>query len=157
MPGEPSRPVNVLFVCIGNSCRSQMAEALANHLGRGKVRASSAGSRPLGYILPHTAEVLAEKGISLDGQWSKGIGEVPVDDMDYVVSMGCEVSCPVPLGFKGRVVEWSVPDPYSHDLEFFRSVRGLIEENVKSLLASLALGEEEGRSTEPRKSGSKQE
>ena len=157
MPGEPSRPVNVLFVCIGNSCRSQMAEALANHLGRGKVRASSAGSRPLGYILPQTAEVLAEKGISLDGQWSKGIGEVPVDDMDYVVSMGCEVSCPVPLGFKGRVVEWSVPDPYSHDLEFFRSVRGLIEENVKSLLASLALGEGEGRSTEPRKSSSKQE
>jgi arsenate reductase len=157
MPGEPSRPINVLFVCIGNSCRSQMAEALANHLGRGKVCASSAGSRPLGYILPQTAEVLAEKGISLDGQWSKGIGEVPVDDMDYVVTMGCEVSCPVPLGFKGKVIEWNVPDPYSHDLEFFRSVRGLIEENVRSLLASLALGEEEGRSTEPRKSSSKQE
>jgi len=139
MPGEPSRSINVLFVCIGNSCRSQMAEALANHLGRGKVRALSAGSRPLGYILPQTAEVLAEKGIPLDGQWSKGIDEVPVDDMDYVVSMGCEVSCPVPLGFKGRVVEWDVPDPYSHDLEFFRSVRDLIEENVRSLLASLAL------------------
>ena len=157
MPGEPSRPINVLFVCIGNSCRSQMAEALANHLGRGKVRASSAGSRPLGYILPQTAEVLAEKGISLDGQWSKGIDEVPVDDMDYVVSMGCEVSCPVPLGFKGQVMEWNIPDPYSHDLEFFRSVRDLIEENVRSLLTSLVLGEEQGRSREPRKSGSKQE
>ena len=157
MPGEPPRPVNVLFVCIGNSCRSQMAEALANHLGQGKVRASSAGSRPLGYILPQTAEALAEKGISLDGQWSKGIGEVPVDDMDYVVSMGCEVSCPVPLGFKGQVMEWNISDPYSHDLEFFRSVRDLIEENVRSLLTSLVLGEEQGRSREPRKSGSKQE
>ncbi len=156
MPGEPSRPINVLFVCIGNSCRSQMAEALANHLGRGKVRASSAGSRPLGHILPETAEVLTEKGISLDGQWSKGINEVPVNDMDYVVSMGCEVSCPVPLGFKGQVMEWNIPDPYSHDLEFFRSVRDLIEENVRSLLASLVLGEEEARSTEARKSSSKQ-
>jgi arsenate reductase len=118
-----------------------MAEALANHLGRGQVHAWSAGSRPLGLILPETHEVLSEKGISLDGQRSKGIWEIPVGDMDYVVSMGCEVSCPVPVGFKGKLIEWNIPDPYSHDLEFFRTVRDLIEAQVRTLLARLGLDE----------------
>ena len=133
-PAEPLREINLLFVCLGNSCRSQMAEALARRLGEGKVRAWSAGSRPLGYILPETAEVLAEKEISIDGQWSKGLKDVPVGEMDYVISMGCEVSCPVPVGFKGRVIEWNIPDPYGHDLDFFRSVRDLVEQHVRSLL-----------------------
>jgi len=48
--------------------------------------------------------------------------------------MGCEVSCPVPVGFKGRVIEWNIPDPYGHDLDFFRSVRDLVEQHVRSLL-----------------------
>ena len=133
-PAEPLREINLLFVCLGNSCRSQMAEALARRLGESKVRAWSAGSRPLGYILPETAEVLAEKEISIDGQWSKGLKDVPVGEMDYVISMGCEVSCPVPVGFKGRVIEWNIPDPYGHDLDFFRSVRDLVEQHVRSLL-----------------------
>ena len=63
------RPINLLFVCVGNSCRSQMAEALARHLGQDRVRAWSAGSNPLGEIVPLTFDVLKEKGISLDGQW----------------------------------------------------------------------------------------
>ncbi len=129
-----TRPPGILFVCIGNSCRSQMAEAFARRLGGDAVRAFSAGSRPLGVILPETGEVLAEKGVALDGQWSKGIWEVPVEDMDVVVSMGCEVYCPVPAGFKGRVIEWDIPDPYSRDLEFFREVRGQIEWQVRALL-----------------------
>ena len=133
-PAEPLREINLLFVCLGNSCRSQMAEALARRLGESKVRAWSAGSRPLGYILPETAEILAEKEISIDGQWSKGLKDVPVGEMDYVISMGCEVSCPVPVGFKGRVIEWNIPDPYGHDLDFFRSVRDLVEQHVRSLL-----------------------
>ena len=133
-PAEPPREINLLFVCLGNSCRSQMAEALARRLGESKVRAWSAGSRPLGYILPETAEILAEKEISIDGQWSKGLKDVPVGEMDYVISMGCEVSCPVPVGFKGRVIEWNIPDPYGHDLDFFRSVRDLVEQHVRSLL-----------------------
>jgi arsenate reductase len=76
-----------------------MAEALANHLGKERVRAFSAGSHPLGLILPETHEVLREKGISLDGHWSKGLDKVPVAQMDVVVGMGCEVQCPVPAGF----------------------------------------------------------
>src|SRR5712692_4241714 len=124
---SPRPPVNVLFVCIGNSCRSQMAEALANKIGQGRVRAWSAGSSPLGEIISETYQVLREKGISLEGHWSKGLHEIPVADMDVVVGMGCEVTCPVPAGFKGRVIEWNIPDPYNRDLLFFRSVRDLIE------------------------------
>lgn len=131
------RPLNILFVCVGNSCRSQMAEALANHLGEGWVRARSAGSHPLGEITPETYEVMAEKGILLEGQWSKGLRDVPVAEMDVVVGMGCEVVCPVPAGFQGRVIEWNIPDPYSRDLAFFRSVRDLIERQVSALLSDL--------------------
>ncbi|MCJ7501497.1 MAG: arsenate reductase ArsC [Acidobacteriia bacterium] len=131
------RPLNILFVCVGNSCRSQMAEALANHLGEGWVRAWSAGSHPLGEITPETYEVMAEKGILLEGQWSKGLRDVPVAEMDIVVGMGCEVVCPVPAGFQGRVIEWNIPDPYSRDLAFFRSVRDLIERQVTALLSDL--------------------
>lgn len=131
------RPLNILFVCVGNSCRSQMAEALANHLGEGRVRAWSAGSHPLGEITPETYEVMAEKGITLEGQWSKGLRDVPIDEMDIVVGMGCEVACPVPAGFRGRVIEWNIPDPYSRDLALFRSVRDLIERQVTALLSDL--------------------
>ena len=137
--GNPQgqRPLSILFVCVGNSCRSQMAEALANHLGEGRVRAWSAGSHPLGEITPETYEVMAEKGITLEGQWSKGLRDVPVAEMDVVVGMGCEVVCPVPAGFQGRVIEWNIPDPYSRDLAFFRSVRDLIERQVTALLSDL--------------------
>jgi arsenate reductase len=129
--------VKVLFVCFGNSCRSQIAQALANHLGKEKVQAFSAGSHPLGVILPETHEVLQEKGISLDGHWSKGLDAVPVAEMDVVVGMGCDVACPVPAGFKGRVIEWNIPDPYGEDPDFYRSVRDLIERQVRALLEEI--------------------
>ena len=131
------RPINLLFVCVGNSCRSQMAEALARHLGQDRVRAWSAGSNPLGEIVPLTFDVLKEKGISLDGQWSKGLKDVPVAEMDIVVGMGCEAVCPVPVGFKGRVIEWNIPDPYGRELSFFRSVRDSIQRQVLALLNDL--------------------
>jgi len=131
------RPISLLFVCVGNSCRSQMAEALAKHLGQGRVRAWSAGSHPLGEIVPLTFDVLKEKGITLDGQWSKGLKDVPVAEMDIVVGMGCEVVCPVPVGFKGRVIEWNIPDPYGREIGFYRSVRDSIERQVAALLEVL--------------------
>ena len=135
-PTSP-QPVNVLFVCVGNSCRSQMAEAWARKLAPDKVRAFSAGSAPFGRIVPETYAVMAEKGVALEGQTSKGLREIPVAEMDVVVSMGCEVACPVPGGFKGRIIEWEIPDPFSGDLDFYREVRDLIESQVKDLLNSL--------------------
>ena len=114
-----------------------MAEALANYLGAGRVRAWSAGSHPLGEIAPETYEVMGEQAISLEGQWSKGLRDVPLAEMDVVVGMGCEVECPVPSGFKGRIIEWNVPDPYGHELPAYRGVRDLIERQVKALLSDL--------------------
>ncbi len=127
-------PLKILFVCVGNSCRSQMAEAFAKKLGGARVKAWSAGSAPYGEIVPETATVLAEKGISLDGHWSKSLKDVPVDEMNVVVGMGCEVACPVPAGFKGRVIEWNIPDPFGRELEYYRSVRDLIARQVRALL-----------------------
>jgi arsenate reductase len=137
MTPTPTRPLKILFVCIGNSCRSQMAEGWANHFGGGKVQASSAGSHPLGEITADTYTVMREKGISLDGQWSKGLREVPVAEMDVVVGMGCDVACPMPAGFKGRLVEWNIPDPYARGIDAFRDARDLIEWQVQALLADL--------------------
>jgi arsenate reductase (thioredoxin) len=138
MPSSPNPArTHILFVCVGNSCRSQMAEAFANHWGRGRIRAWSAGSSPLGRIVPPTYDVMAEKGLSLDGQWSKGLHDVPLDDMDVIVSMGCEVYCPVPPGFKGRVAEWDIPDPYGGKLESYREVRDGIEKQIRELLEEL--------------------
>jgi arsenate reductase (thioredoxin) len=137
-------PVQILFVCFGNACRSQMAEALARHHGGDRVRAWSAGSHPLGEIIPETYDILLEKGISLEGHWSKGLKDVPVADMDVVVGMGCDVYCPVPEGFKGRFVGWEIPDPYGRDKQSFRSVRDLIEKQVKALLAEFEVDQPSG-------------
>jgi protein-tyrosine-phosphatase len=114
-----------------------MAEALANRLGGGRVQACSAGSNPLGVILPETHEVLNEKGISLDAHWSKGLKDVPLAEMDVIVGMGCEVDCPFPAGFEGRRIEWNIPDPYGRGLGYFRSVRDLIERQIAALLKDL--------------------
>jgi protein-tyrosine-phosphatase len=119
-----------------------MAEALANHLGNGRVRVWSAGSSPLGRIVPETLQVLEEKGVAVDGLWSKSLRDVPVDEMDVVVGMGCEVVCPVPVGFKGRVIEWNIPDPYGRGLEAFRGVRELVARQVAGLLEELACARE---------------
>jgi arsenate reductase (thioredoxin) len=127
---------NVLFVCVGNSCRSQMAEALANCLGQGRVRAWSAGSRPAGVISTVAQNVMREEGLSMDGQRSKGLEEVQVAEMDVVVTMGCDVECHMPKGFTGRLVEWNIPDP-GDDLQLGREVRGHIERHVTALLSEL--------------------
>jgi arsenate reductase len=131
-------PFKILFVCIGNACRSQMAEAWMNHFGKGKVQAFSAGSYHLGVIPTETYDVMREKGISLEDQRSKGLREVSVSEMDVVVEMGYEVACPVPAGFKGRIIEWSIPDPYNRGIESFRDVRDMLERQVLTLLADLA-------------------
>ena len=84
-----------------------------------------------------TREVLREKGITLDGHWSKGLRDVPISEMDVVVEMGCGVTCPVPADFKGRLIQWDIPDPYGQDCDYFRDVRDLIENEVRTLLADL--------------------
>ena len=128
---------NILFICVGNSCRSQMAEAFANNLGQGRLRAWSAGIYPLGWIEPSTRIVMDEKDVSLAGQSSKGIPDVPLDQMDVVVAMGPEVFLDPSACERGRLIRWEIPDPFSSSLGRYRAVRDLIEVQVRNLVVEL--------------------
>lgn len=130
--------VKILFVCVGNACRSPMAEGWAKYLGKNRVHAYSAGTFAYGQIIADTYTVMKEKGISLDGQRSKGLRDLALAEMDIVVRMGHEVEVTLPAGFKGRVLDWDIPDPYGQGVEHFRDVRDLIEEEVRALIASLS-------------------
>lgn len=125
----------VLFICVENSNRSQMAEAFARiHGGRG-VEARSAGSRPSGTVNPKAIASLRELGYDLSTHRSKSISDLPPLDFDAVVTMGCGDECPS-LPSKRRF-DWSIPDPRDMSPEGFREVRDLIEEHVKRLLAEI--------------------
>ena len=93
---------------------------------------------PLGMIAEGTEAVMAEKGIFLEGHFSKGVNEVPLKKMDVIVTMGCGMPCPTFPGFRGRKVEWEIPDPYGHSLKYFRQVRDLLEGQVRALLENPA-------------------
>jgi len=132
---EPSRPVRVLFVCIENSNRSQMAEAFAREIGKGRVEAWSAGSKPSGRIHPRAIQSMHEKGIDLAGHASKSVADLPDVAFDAAVTMGCGDACP---RVRARVREdWAIPDPRDLGPEEFRGVRDLIEARVQKLLDAL--------------------
>jgi len=125
----------VLFVCVENSNRSQMAEAFARALGGERVEARSAGSRPSGQINPRAIAFMAERGIDLGAQRSKSLDEIGAEPFDAVVTMGCGDACPwVPAT---RREDWALPDPKLLDDAGFRGVRDEIERRVTALLGEL--------------------
>lgn len=127
----------VLFLCTGNSCRSQMAEAIVNARMGGEWQAVSAGTKPAGYVHPKALAALAEIGIQHEGR-SKLADEFKGQDFDLVVTV-CDSAaeeCPVWLG-KGRKVHHSFPDPaLTDDMNDFRAVRDEIEKVMVELLES---------------------
>jgi protein-tyrosine-phosphatase len=126
----------VLFVCVENSNRSQMAEAFARLYGEGRVEAYSAGSRPSGKINLKAVEAMREVGYDLTRHQSKALSAIPEVEFDVVVGMGCgDEGCP--LARAKRHQEWGIPDPKEMAPEQFRAVRDLIGEKVKKLLAEL--------------------
>lgn len=129
-------PKRVLFVCVENSCRSQMAEALARMHGGSRVEAYSAGSRPSGTVNPKAIASLGELGYDLRRHSSKGLGDVPETEYDVAVTMGCGDECPTVRA--RRREDWGIPDPKNMSPEQFRAVRDLIEQKVKELLQDLA-------------------
>ncbi len=136
---ETARPrKRVLFVCIENSNRSQMAEAFARIHGGERVEAHSAGSKPSGKVNPRAVASMKEVGYDLARHRSKSLDEVSTGHFDVAVTMGCGDACP--LVRAGRRVEWNIPDPKEMPPEKFREVRGLIEEKVKPLLEELHEG-----------------
>jgi protein-tyrosine-phosphatase len=125
----------ILFVCVENANRSQMAEAFARIHGGERVEPASAGSRPSGRVNPRAIEFMAEVGYDLSRHGSKSLDEFNGTDVDVAVTMGCGDACP--LVRARRREEWQVPDPKEMPAEQFREVRDLIERKVKELLASL--------------------
>jgi protein-tyrosine-phosphatase len=126
----------ILFVCVENSNRSQMAEAFARIHGKDGVRAASAGSRPSGRINPKAIDAMREQGYDLTTHGSKGLDEFNGTAVDVAVTMGCGDECPLVIA--GRREDWQIPDPRDMTPEQFRGVRDLIEQKVVTLLASLA-------------------
>ncbi len=125
----------VLFVCVANSNRSQMAEAFARLHGGSEVEAYSAGSRPSGRVNPKAIAAMAERDIDLSRHASKGLEAVAQLAFDAVVTMGCGGACPH-VRARNRD-EWALADPRELDAEGVRGVRDEIERRVKELLARL--------------------
>jgi len=126
--------MRVVFVCVENSNRSQMAQAFANM--RGGIEAYSAGSRPSGKINPRAISAMNELGYDLSVHQSKSLNDLPDMPFDAAITMGCGDACP---HVRARVREdWQIPDPREMPPEQFRQVRDLIGEKVAELLAKLA-------------------
>ncbi len=134
----PDARPSLLFVCIENSNRSQMAEGFARHFGQGRVEAHSAGSRPSGRINPRAIHHMMERGINLAAQSSKGLDDLPPLQWDWIVTMGCGDACPS-LPARHRL-DWELTDPKHLDDDGFRAVRDRIEALVCDLVTEALTG-----------------
>ena len=122
----------IVFICVENARRSQMAQGFAEVFGGEKVEVYSAGSIPSSQIDPIVIEVMKEKGIDLSSKRPKGLNDLPPIEMDYLITMGCEETCPaIP---SKKIIEWNIPDPKGKSIDVFRSVRDMIDERVRALL-----------------------
>ena len=128
-------PVKVLFVCMGNCVRSQMAEAIARHDAFDIISAESAGVHPLGFIDNTTQRVLRERGISSEGQFSKSTRDHSLKKPDLIVNMS---GVPGATLFAGLPFEdWKIDDPFGEAIETHRRICDDIERNIKELAARL--------------------
>ena len=127
--------VKILFVCYANMIRSQMAEGFAHDLGDAFVDAHSAGVNPTGQVSEEAIEVMREKSIDITAQHSKGLDDVPVDEMDYIVSLtNRSASDMCSPAFEGVTLDWDIEDPVGEPIDQFRIARDDIEERVRDLI-----------------------
>jgi protein-tyrosine-phosphatase len=127
----------LLFVCVHNAGRSQLAAALAEHLSARRVHVRSAGSAPAGDVNPLVVEVLAERGIALTQPYPKPLSDTVVRAADVIITMGCGDACPI---FPGkRYEDWDVADPAGQPIEVVRDIRDDIQARVTALLRDLAV------------------
>jgi len=125
----------LLFVCVENSCRSQIAEAVARIHGKDQFEVYSAGSRPSGKVSPKAIESMREIGYDLTKHYSRSLREIPDVEYDFVATMGCNDECPFVRA--RRHEDWAIPDPKELSLEQFRETRNLIERKVIDILMQL--------------------
>lgn len=135
--GLIAKPIpEVLFVCVQNAGRSQMAAALTRHLAGDRVHVRSAGSMPASEVHPAVVTVLAELGIPMAEEFPKPLTDDVVRAADAVVTMGCGDACPLYPG--KRYLDWDLADPAELDLDGVRAVRDEIQARVKALIRELA-------------------
>jgi arsenate reductase (thioredoxin) len=131
-------PPEVLFVCVHNAGRSQMAAGLVDKLSGGEVRVRSAGSDPADQLNPRVVEAMYEVGVSLAKEHPKPLTDDVVRAADVVITMGCGDACPIYPG--KRYEDWELEDPAGKDLDRVRRVRDEIAARVQTLLADLVPG-----------------
>jgi arsenate reductase len=125
--------VRVMFVCIGNACRSQMADGFARMYGKDVLRSESAGLAPAYKVPDDTRTVMLEKGVDMSAAYPKSLKELPRFKPDLIVNMSGE-----PFSAPGvEVLEWQVRDPYMGSLAVYRMIRDEIEQKVMSLILTL--------------------
>ena len=125
----------VLFACIENSCRSQIAEALGKNISQGKIEFYSAGSKPSGVVNPMAVKLLRAQGVDLSDHKSKHVSNFEGIKIDYLILMGCGDECPNLIADKR--IEWDIPDPKDMDEKDFRKVIMEIEKKVLELICSI--------------------
>ena len=130
--------LKVAFICVHNSCRSQMAEGLARHLGSDVLESYSAGTEEYPEVKPLAIEVMEEIEISMDSHYPKLLTEIP-DEVDILITMGCGVVCPF-LPSKHEE-DWGLDDPSGGTIEDFRKTRDLIEDKVQDLIHRIKYNE----------------
>ena len=124
----------VAFVCTGNSCRSQMAEGWAKHLGSDVFEAYSAGTDPVEAVNPNAVQVMKEAGVDMSSHRHKLLDEIP-EEVDILITMGCGVVCPyLPNRYKA---DWGLDDPVGKPIEEFIKVRDIIKEKILELMEKL--------------------
>ncbi|MGW5402519.1 arsenate reductase ArsC [Streptomyces sp. NPDC003952] len=135
MSDTPTAKPSVLFVCVHNAGRSQMAAAFLTRLAEGRIEVRSAGSAPAGSVNPAAVAAMAEAGIDLSAQIPKILTTEAVRLSDVVITMGCGDTCPV---FPGkRYLDWKLDDPAGQGVEAVRPIRDEIERRVRGLIAEL--------------------
>jgi arsenate reductase len=138
MSDTPAAKPSVLFVCVHNAGRSQMAAAFLDRLGKGRVEVRSAGSAPAESVNPAVVAAMAEAGIDLTAETPKILTTEAVQASDVVITMGCGDACPV---FPGkRYLDWELDDPAGQGVDAVRPIRDAIERRVRGLLADLLPG-----------------
>ncbi|MDN5657983.1 arsenate reductase ArsC [Brevibacterium sandarakinum] len=136
---------SVLFVCVHNAGRSQMAAGFLRELGADRVEVRSAGSEPAHMLNPTAAEAMAEVGIDITDQQPKILTPDTVKTSDVVITMGCGDACPI---FPGkRYEDWGLDDPAGQGIEAVRTIRDDIRSRIEALLASLSIAVDSNAST----------
>lgn len=131
----PKDVPEVLFICVHNAGRSQMAAALLNHYGQGRVHVRSAGSAPVNAINPMVIDAMAEIGLDLGAEYPKPLTDDVVAAADVVVSMGCGDACAIYPG--KRYLDWTLDDPQGQSLDVVRAIRDDLDTRVQELLREL--------------------